>query len=89
MYLDKEKKKDIYIKYGKSIHDTGNTSVQIALLTFQISHLSKHLKIHKKDLNTERALINLVGKRKKMLKYFEKINISEYKKIILDLGIRK
>jgi len=62
MYLDSTKKEEIFGKYGKSTTDTGSAESQIALFTFRINHLTEHLKVNKKDYNTERSLIMLVGK---------------------------
>ncbi|WP_185858453.1 30S ribosomal protein S15 [Blattabacterium cuenoti] len=84
-----EKKKEIFKTYGKSIHDTGSVQGQIALFTYRINHLSRHLKNNKKDFNTERTLVKLVGKRKKLLKYIEKRDFNSYKNIIKHLGLRK
>lgn len=89
MYLNAEKKKEIFKTYGTSVLDTGSSKAQVALFTYRINHLSKHLKNNKKDFNTERALVRLVGKRKKLLKYIEKKDINSYKKIIQLLGLRK
>lgn len=89
MYLTQENKKNIFIKYGKFNNDTGNIKCQIALFTFRIKYLSNYLKYHKKDINTERSLIKMVGKRRKLLKYLETKNINEYKYLIKELGIRK
>ncbi|XCI74787.1 MAG: 30S ribosomal protein S15 [Flavobacteriales bacterium] len=89
MYLTAEIKRNIFSKYGKSEADTGIAKGQVALFTFRINHLSQHLKIHKKDFNTELALIKLVGKRKKLLKYVEKNNVNSYRETIKELGIRK
>ncbi|WP_185873779.1 30S ribosomal protein S15 [Blattabacterium cuenoti] len=89
MYLTVEKKKEIFKTHGKSILDTGGTKTQIALLTFKINHLSIHLKNHKKDFNTERSLIRMVVKRKKLLKYLKTKNINHYTKLITILGLRK
>ncbi|WP_185855451.1 30S ribosomal protein S15 [Blattabacterium cuenoti] len=86
---NKENKKKIFKNYGKSIFDTGSSQVQVALFTFRINHLSNHLKKNKKDFNTERTLIKLVGKRKKLLKYIEKRDKNNYKDIIKHLGLRK
>ncbi|WP_185853262.1 30S ribosomal protein S15 [Blattabacterium cuenoti] len=83
------KKKEIFKTYGTSVYDTGSSKVQVALFTYRINHLSSHLKNNKKDFNTERALVKLVGKRKKLLKYIEKRDINSYKKIIKHLGLRK
>jgi small subunit ribosomal protein S15 len=84
-----EKKKDVFIKYGKSEFDTGSTEGQIALLTLKIAHLTKHLQENKKDLNTQHSLVLDVGKRKKLLDYLKKKDINRYREIIKKLNIRK
>lgn len=89
MYLDSEKKKELFEKYGKSTTDTGSPESQIALFTFRISHLTEHLKKNHKDYSTERALKMLVGKRRRLLDYLIKIDIERYRAIIKELGIRK
>ena len=89
MYLDPETKKGIFEKYGKSNTDTGSSESQIALFSYRISHLTEHLKLHKKDHTTERALTILVGKRRKLLTYLKDNDIERYRKIIKDLGLRK
>ncbi len=89
MYLTTETKKDIFKKYGKSEFDTGTTEGQIALFTFRVKHLTGHLKKNKKDLNTERSLVRLVGKRRKLLDYLKEKDIERYRVIIKKLGIRK
>ncbi|AER40792.1 MAG: 30S ribosomal protein S15 [Flavobacteriales bacterium] len=89
MYLTAEKKKEIFQTYGGSILDTGSSKSQIALFTYRINHLSQHLKNNRKDFNTERSLVKLVEKRKKLLKYIEKKDTNSYKKFIKMLGLRK
>ena len=89
MYLTKEKKAEIFAKHGKSATDTGSTEGQIALFTYRINHLSGHLKNNRKDYNTERSLVMLVGKRKSLLDYLIKTDILRYRAIIKELGIRK
>jgi len=89
MYLDSEKKKEIFGKYGKSNTDTGSPEAQIALFSYRISHLTGHLKSNKKDYSTERALIMLVGKRRRLLDYLKAKDIMRYRAIIKELGIRK
>ena len=71
MYLDSEKKKEIFANYGKSNKDTGSPESQIALFSHRISHLTEHLKKNKKDYSTQRALLKLVGKRKSLLNYLK------------------
>lgn len=89
MYLDSEKKKKLFEKYGKSATDTGSAESQIALFTFRINHLTEHLKTNHKDHSSERALKMLVGKRRRLLDYLIKIDIERYRSIIKELGIRK
>ncbi|GHV54657.1 30S ribosomal protein S15 [Bacteroidia bacterium] len=89
MYLDSAKKKEIFEKHGKSDTNTGSAESQIALFTYRISHLTGHLKVNHKDYATERALKMLVGKRRRLLDYLIRIDITRYRAIIKELGIRK
>ncbi|MBW7871574.1 MAG: 30S ribosomal protein S15 [Flavobacteriia bacterium] len=89
MYLTTEKKEEIFAKHGKSAADTGSAEGQIALFTYRINHLIGHLKINKKDFNTEKALVRLVGKRKRLLDYLKAKDIERYRAIIAELGLRK
>ncbi len=88
-YLDPEKKSEIFAKYGKSNEDTGSPEGQVALFTYRIKHLTEHLKKNKKDFATQRALMTLVGKRRKLLNYLQHRDIERYRTIIKDLGLRK
>lgn len=89
MYLTAEKKQEIFETYGKSKIDTGLSESQIALFSFRINHLTEHLKVNKKDFSTERALVMLVGKRRRRLDYLKAKDIERYRAIIKELGIRK
>ncbi|MDC7994498.1 30S ribosomal protein S15 [Altibacter sp. HG106] len=89
MYLAPEKKQEIFAKHGKSKTDTGSTEGQIALFTYRIEHLTKHLKNNQKDFNTERSLVRLVGKRRSLLDYLMKKDIMRYRAIVKELGLRK
>ena len=89
MYLTSDNKKEIFVKHGKSDADTGSAEGQVALFTFRINHLSQHLKKNHKDYATEKSLVKLVGKRKRLLDYLKKTEISRYRAIIAELGIRK
>ena len=89
MYLDSAKKEELFAKYGKSNTDTGSPEAQIALFSYRISHLTEHLKLNKKDYNTERSLKILVGKRRRLLDYLIEKDILRYREIIKELGIRK
>jgi len=89
MYLTKEVKAEIFAKHGKSATDTGTSEGQIALFTHRINHLTEHLKRNRKDYNTERSLVKLVGKRRSLLDYLKKKEINRYRAIIAELGLRK
>ena len=79
----------IVAEYGRHATDTGSPEVQIALLTDRIKHLTTHLQQHKKDHATERGLLMLVGKRRRMLDYLLRIDNERYQAIISRLGLRK
>ena len=89
MYLTTEKKREIFKKHGQSETDTGSPEGQVALFTYRINHLTEHLKQNRKDFATEKALVDLVGKRKSILNYLKNKDIERYRAIISELGIRK
>lgn len=89
MYLTTEKKQEIFAKHGKSGQDTGSAEGQVALFTYRINHLTEHLKVNRKDFNTEKSLVRLVGKRKSLLDYLKNNDIERYRAIIAELGLRK
>jgi small subunit ribosomal protein S15 len=89
MYLTKDVKEKIFKKHGKSSKDTGSAEGQIALFTHRINHLTEHLKKNRKDFNTERSLVKLVGKRRALLDYLAKKDILRYRAIVKELGLRK
>jgi small subunit ribosomal protein S15 len=89
MYLTPDTKKEIFDKYGKSNADTGSTEGQVALFSYRINHLTSHLKVHKKDFGTERALVTLVGKRRRLLDYLKRIDIERYRSLLKSLELRK
>lgn len=89
MYLDSEKKKEIFAKFGGSDVNTGSTEAQIALFSFRISHLTEHLKKNRKDYGTQRALQLLVGKRRSLLTYLKNKDIEKYRALIKELGLRR
>lgn len=89
MYLSEEKKKEFFKTHNKSESDTGTAEGQVALFTFRISHLTEHLKRNKKDFGTQRALIKLVGKRRRQLDYLKAKDIERYRAIVKELGLRR
>ncbi len=87
--LDKKAKEKLFKKHGKNEKDTGSAEGQIALFTERINHLTEHLKKNRKDYNTERSLVMLVGKRRALLDYLTKKDILRYRAIVKELGLRK
>jgi small subunit ribosomal protein S15 len=89
MQLTAEKKKELFKKYGSNEKDTGSTEAQIALFSQRISHLTSHLKTSKNDYHTQRSLLKLVGKRRRLLDYLKGKDIEKYRAIIKALKLRK
>lgn len=89
MAITQENKVEVISKYGKDSKDTGSTEVQIALLTARIENLSEHMKNNKKDYHSLRGLLQMVGKRKRLLSYLERNNYEGYKELIKNLGLRR
>jgi small subunit ribosomal protein S15 len=87
--LDTAAKKQILAEYATSEGDTGSPEVQIALLTKRISQLTEHLKVHKHDFHSQRGLLLLVGRRRRLLKYLAKKDINRNRAIRERLGIRR
>lgn len=86
---NKDARADLVKKYQTHENDTGSTEVQVAILTKKISDLTKHLKEHKKDFDSRRGLLMMVGKRRRLLNYLKKTEEEKYTKIIADLGLKK
>jgi small subunit ribosomal protein S15 len=82
-------KKELIEKYKQHESDTGSPEVQIGLLTYRISYLTEHLKLHKKDHHSRRGLLMLVGKRRRLLNYVKKNDVQRYRTIIETLGLRR
>jgi small subunit ribosomal protein S15 len=87
--LDTAAKKSIISEYGTADGDTGSPEVQIALLSKRISELTEHLKTHKHDHHSRRGLLLLVGRRRRLLKYLQKVDIQRYRSLIERLGLRR
>ena len=88
-YLSKEKVEEIFQEYGGNSSNTGSIEGQVALFTYRIKELSKHLQTNKKDHSCRRTLLTLVGKRRRLLRYLAKKDIVGYRALIEKLGIRK
>ena len=88
-YLTADKKQEIFGKYGQSNKDTGSPESQVALFSYRIAHLTGHLKSNRKDFNTQRALLRMVGKRRRLLDYLKANDIERYRNIVKALNLRK
>lgn len=89
MTLTQERKLDIIKQFGENEQDTGNTRVQVALLTERINDLTEHLRGHKKDHHSRRGLLMLVGQRRRLLNYLQKTDLEGYRSLVKELGLRK
>ena len=88
-YLTIEKKAKIFSDFGGNPSNTGSIEGQVALLTERINHISDHLKTNKKDFSSQRGLMMMVGKRKRLLTYLSKHDLTGYRGLIEKLGLRK
>lgn len=89
MSLSNDRKKDLVKKYGENDFDTGKTEVQVALLSERIKYLTEHFKTHEKDHHSRRGLLKLVGQRRRLLDYLARKDITRYRNLVKDLGIRR
>ena len=87
--ISKEQKAEIVQKFGNNPQDSGKPEVQIAIMSARITDITKHLSSKKKDNHSRRGLTMLVSKRRKLLDYLKNVEISRYRSIIADLGLRK
>ncbi|MBQ6842499.1 MAG: 30S ribosomal protein S15 [Firmicutes bacterium] len=87
--MDTATKQQIIEKYRVHETDTGSPEVQIAILTYQIEHLTEHMKVHKKDFHSRRGLLKMVGRRRGLLNYLKSTDIDRYRNILEALGLRK
>lgn len=87
--MTKEEKLEIVKEFGQNEKDSGRTEVQVALLTKRINDLTAHFDAHKKDHHSRRGLMMMVGKRRRLLDYLIKTDITRYREIIKKLNIRK
>ena len=89
MSLTQEKKAELTKQFGANEQDTGNTRVQIALLSARIAELTEHLRSHSKDHHSRRGLLMLVGRRRRLLNYMQKKDLEGYRSLIKELGLRR
>ena len=87
--MDKAEKQAIMAEYQTHEKDTGSPELQVALLTTRISHLTKHLRVHKHDESTRRGLLMMVGRRRRLLRYLNGEDVNRYRSLIARLGLRR
>ncbi len=87
--MDQEATAEVRKEYQQSDCDTGSPEVQVALLTKRIAELTEHLKMHKKDHSSRRGLLTMVNKRRKLLSYLTKKDVTRYQDLIKRLGLRR
>ncbi len=89
MLLTEQKQQEVIKNFGRHERDTGSPEVQIVLLTKRIEALNEHFKKFKKDTNSRRGFLKLIGQRRKLLKYLQIENPAKYQEIIKKLNLRK
>jgi len=89
MALAKEAKTEVIRQYRRHDSDSGSPEVQIAVLTNRIAYLTEHFKLHKKDHHSRRGLLELVGRRRRLLDYLQRVDRNRYRAVLERLNIRK
>jgi small subunit ribosomal protein S15 len=87
--ITSERKRELTAQFGANEQDTGNTRVQVALLTERINHLTEHLRDAKEDHHSRRGLLMLVGRRRRFLDYLRRNDLEGYRELIQQLGLRR
>lgn len=87
--ISKERKQELLKEYATHEGDTGSPEVQVAVLTENINSLTEHMKEHKHDFHSQRGLMQMVGKRRNLLRYLKDKNLGRYQNLIQRLGLRK
>lgn len=89
MALTSEQKLELINKHGRVANDTGSTEVQVAMLTLRINELTEHLRFHKHDHHSRRGLLQMVGRRRRLLQYLQREDIERYRALVKELGLRR
>jgi len=87
--ISAEKKRELAARFGANERDTGNTKVQVAILTERINHLTEHVREHQHDHHSRRGLLKLVGHRRRLLAYLHRTDLEGYRALIRELGLRR
>jgi small subunit ribosomal protein S15 len=89
MSITADRKQEVIKEFAKAESDTGSPEVQVAILSERIRNLTEHMKVHKKDFHSQRGLLMLVGRRRRLLDYLRRNDVERYRSIIAKLGIRR
>ena len=89
MPLTKETKVGLVEGFRVHPKDTGSPEVQVAILSGRIEYMTQHLQVHRKDFSSQRGLLQMVGKRRRLLDYLKRQDTGRYQEVIKRLGIRK
>ncbi len=89
MSILSERKAALISEYGRDSSDTGSPEVQIAILTERINNLTEHCKANRKDVDSRRGLVGMVGSRRRLLDYLQRTNESKYREVLRRLSLRK
>jgi len=84
-----ERTKELVAQFGKGENDTGTAAVQIAILTERINYLTQHLRVNSKDFGSRRGLLKLIGRRRRLQRYYQQISPEAYAEMIKQLGLRR
>ena len=87
--LTKEQRQELIAEHRRSDTDTGSPEVQVAMLTRRIQELTEHLRTHGKDHHSRRGLLQMVGRRRRLLDYLRRVDIERYRALIQRLGLRR
>jgi small subunit ribosomal protein S15 len=87
--LTKDAKAEVMGDHRRHESDTGSPQVQVAILTERINQLTEHLKVHKKDHHSRRGLLQMVGRRRRLLNYLQKTDLDGYRELTKKLGLRR
>jgi small subunit ribosomal protein S15 len=89
MTITAQRKRELVSRFGASESDTGATQVQVALLTDRINDLTEHLRTHSKDHHSRRGLLQMVGRRRRLLRYLQRTDLEGYRTLVRELGLRR
>ncbi|MCA8908857.1 MAG: 30S ribosomal protein S15 [Rhodospirillaceae bacterium] len=89
MSITAERKQELISEYATTTGDTGSPEIQVAVLSERIANLTEHLKVHKSDFHSRRGLLVMVGRRRRLLDYMKRKDVSRYETVVKRLGLRR